>query len=256
MSRYRFWQRFRQRRGFTLVENAIILIVLGVLATIAAPSMTQMLAKIELNQSVVAVQTTFSSAQREAIRAQSGCEVGILENRDPNNDDNLLSPSMVYSECSPVKDSLLSNETIVATNLKPPQTEQSSEGNLVDPNSTSKFVQETYEWCVDHQSHNHEYWDDVCKHFQQKPSLEFAQLYYRPDGAVKFWIHSQSSTPSDSSGKMVFYKAGDSKKKPKCLVMSRRLGLLRVGQYSGSLDPTEMTENGACTSDDWDKQNL
>ena len=255
MSRYRFWQRFRQRRGFTLIENAIILILIGVLATIAAPSMTQMLTKIELNKSVVAVQTSFSSAQRQAIRVQRVCEVGILENRDPDNDDKLLSPSIVYSECLPVKDSPLSEETIVATNLKPLQ-EDNGGANLVNPNSTSKIVQGAYEWCVEHESHNHDYWDDVCKHFQQKPSLEFAQLYYRPDGAVKFWIHSQSSTPSDSSGKMVFYKAGDSKKKPKCLVMSRRLGLLRVGQYSGSLDPTEMTENGACTSDDWDKQNL
>ena len=255
MDRYRFWQRSRKSRGFTLIENAIILILIGVLATIAAPSMTQMLAKIELNKSVVSVQTSFSSAQRQAIRVQSGCEVGILENRDPNNDDKRLSPSIVYSECLPVKDSPLSEETIVATNLQS-LPEENGDGTLVNPNSTSKVVQEAYEWCVKHESHNHEYWDDVCLSFQEQPALKFAQMFYRPDGAVKFGIHSQSSAPTDSSGKMVFYHEGDSKKKPRCLVISRRLGLMRVGQYSGSLDPTEMTEKGACTSEDWDKQTL
>ena len=244
-----------RRLGFTLIENTIILVLVGVLSAIAAPSFTDMLAGIELNKSVAEVQTSFSAAQRQAIRNQTGCEVGILDNKDPNNDDKSVTPSVVYGECLPTKDALLSKQTIVATNILPLTQASTQPGELVAPDSSSWLIQEAYKWCVKHESHGHDYWDKYCKGFQQQSSaVKFASMIYRPDGAASFNIQTQAQFPSDPSGKMVFYREGKSRKKPKCMVISRRLGLIRKGFYSGSMAPTEMTESGICETESWDKQ--
>ena len=255
MRQYRLWIKSLKQKGFTLLENSIILVLIGVFAAMAAPSMSQMLVNAELKKSIAEVQVTFSSAQRQSIRSREGCEVGILENRDPDNDEKNTAPSLVYGECLPTLDSPLSEKTVVATNLKPlPQETTASTGTLVDPNSSSKFVQDTYEWCVDHESHGHDYWEKVCSYFQQKAPVKFAQMLYRPDGAVNFSVDSTSNYPVDPSAKLVFYNEGNSRKKPQCMVISRRLGLTRRGSYTGPLGPAEMTERGSCNTDSWDKQ--
>ncbi|NJN24204.1 MAG: hypothetical protein HC810_07155 [Acaryochloridaceae cyanobacterium RL_2_7] len=95
----------------------------------------------------------------------------------------------------------------------------------------------------------------MCNGFQQKKSAaKFANLIYRPDGAVSFQIQSNVTLPSDPSGKMVFYREGDSRNKPKCMVISRRLGLIRKGYYSGLMSANEMTNSGICETEGWDKQ--
>ena len=253
MYRYRLWLRSLRPRGFTLIENAIILVLIGVLAAVAAPSFGQMLAKVELNKSVAAAQTSFSTAQRQAIRTRASCEVGILENRDVANVERAQTSSMVYGECLPGSDTALAEQTIVATNLTA-LPDLSGAGGLVAPNDPSKWEKEAYQWCVDHESHGHDYWDAACRHFHHNNSNRVVQMAYRPDGSVNFGIMSQAAYPIDPSGKMVFYNEGDAEKHQRCMVISRRLGLIRVGHYSGSLDPEQMTDQGTCQTDSWDQQ--
>ncbi|NJN23235.1 MAG: hypothetical protein HC810_00950 [Acaryochloridaceae cyanobacterium RL_2_7] len=45
-------------------------------------------------------------------------------------------------------------------------------------------------------------------------------------------------------------------KRPKvrCLVISRRIGLTRIGYYQGGLSPQEITNEGQCKTLEWDQQ--
>ena len=53
---------------------------------------------------------------------------------------------------------------------------------------------------------------------------------------------------------MLFYKEGDFRSRPKCIVISLRLELLRKGLHVGFINLSEMTENGSFTTDSWDQQ--
>ena len=246
MDQYRLWIKSLSQRGFTLIENILILVLIGVFTVIAAPNMSQMLAKIELNKSVVAVQTHFASAQREAIRTKEGCEVGLLENQDPANEENSLAPLVGYGECMPENFSALSEKAIVATNLTTPVP--------VTPNVPSEISKKTEVWCSQHEA-KHKKWEEFCAQ-PQEISSNFAQMFYNLEGGATFRVLSTSKYPIDPTGKFVFYNPGNSDPHPPCLLISNRFGLVRKGSYSGSLDANAMTESGVCKTDDWEKQTL
>lgn len=55
-------------------------------------------------------------------------------------------------------------------------------------------------------------------------------------------------TPTDPSGKIVFYLPDNSISEKKCLAISNTLGLTRSGKYSGSLANHNITDTGICTA--------
>ena len=118
MHRYNPLSRLRNQ-GFTLIESLIIVFVIGVVAVIATPSFGQMLDSYKLEQSAAEVRVTLSAAQRQAIRNGASCEVGVLMNQDSTNENKVLSPSMMYTECVEGSDEVLPENTIVVSNLKP-----------------------------------------------------------------------------------------------------------------------------------------
>lgn len=64
-------------RGFTLIETLIIVVIIGILSAIAAPSFLGMLNRNKVNAALVQVQGALREAQREAIRRNKSCTVTL-----------------------------------------------------------------------------------------------------------------------------------------------------------------------------------
>ncbi|MBW4641191.1 MAG: prepilin-type N-terminal cleavage/methylation domain-containing protein [Gloeocapsa sp. UFS-A4-WI-NPMV-4B04] len=67
----------KNNQGFTLIETLTILIIIGILSAIAAPSFLGMLNRNKVNNALSEVQGAFQEAQREAIRRSKNCTVVI-----------------------------------------------------------------------------------------------------------------------------------------------------------------------------------
>ena len=64
-------------RGFTLIELAVVLIIIGVIAAIAAPSLIGLLNRYRVNQATEILVGAIKEAQRQAIRQGKLCRVNI-----------------------------------------------------------------------------------------------------------------------------------------------------------------------------------
>ncbi len=64
-------------KGFTLIETLIIVVIIGILSAIAAPSFLSMFNKNKVNNALVQVRGALQEAQREAIRRSRRCQVGL-----------------------------------------------------------------------------------------------------------------------------------------------------------------------------------
>jgi len=89
----------KNNRGFTLIENLIILVILGVLTAITVPSIVGVYNRQQLNYSVNLVRGALQEAQREAMRQGKQCSVEIKSTMLTSPDGCLLSnrelPSVV-----------------------------------------------------------------------------------------------------------------------------------------------------------------
>ena len=155
--------------------------------------------------------------------------------------------------------------TIVVSNLKPLDVvEAELKGTTTgfkfkDESTISKQDEGLYKWCVDHEDHaaeKHPYWPDYCLQFKSNSTepQNLAQVSYNATGGVNFRINSALATPIDPSGKIVLYNENRARNKKKCLVISRRLGLTRLGNYSGGLDAESISDDGVCRVQDWTEQ--
>lgn len=67
----------RSDQGFTLIESLIIVLVIGILAAIAAPSFLATLNRSRVNDGLALVEGALKEAQREAIKKSKNCTVNI-----------------------------------------------------------------------------------------------------------------------------------------------------------------------------------
>ena len=258
-----------QTRGFTLTESLIIVAVVGIIAVIAAPSFGGLLDSVRLNQTITEIRVSLSSAQRQAIRKGDVCDVGVMINHPESETVQTNFPSELYTDCSPSEEQTFSNKIRVTSNIKPlgliaSDIEFSDEGkNKKDKDKKDKDDKESKKaaknaaWCEKHKTHNHKNWDKKCSGSQtgQGEPINFSEASFSPDGHLNFYIQKGSNTiASDSSGKIVIYNLGKETNSKKCIAISRRLGLTRLGNYKGKLDSVSITEDGICTSIAWDKQ--
>lgn len=97
-------------QGFTLIEMLVILIIVGILSTISAPSFLGMLNRAKVNNALAQVRGALQEAQREAMRKSKSCSV-IL--------DTTSIPNKVTGSCLVTGDRTLPSGVALQTDISP-----------------------------------------------------------------------------------------------------------------------------------------
>ncbi len=158
-------------QGFTLIETTIIVVIVGILSAIAAPSFLGMLNRNKVNDALVQVRGALQEAQREAMRKSKSCSVTI------NTTNKKVTGPCLVTGARALPDGV---EIATTTNINNNQIQFSYKGTI---------------------------------------------------------------TLSDA-GTVVMFNSNTSQKK--CLVISKPLGIIRVGNYSGATSADSTISNNSC----------
>ena len=79
-------------------------------------------------------------------------------------------------------------------------------------------------------------------------------LAFGTQGSIDYDLQHRDPTSTSSTGTIIARRSIRPNGKKKCIAISRRIGLTRIGHYHGGLTPDEITENGQCTAVDWSQQ--
>lgn len=218
--RSRKWYRRLQQRGFTLIEVLVIVMVIGILGVVSAPSFGSLLDSIKVNQSVTDLKTALQDSQRQAIRKNQVCAAQLpnvgRDNSGKGSKTGSKKRQMVEGNCLTSGSPEQPDNVTLVSNLK------SVVPSL--PSDTSDKVVEVK--------------------FGAQGSAEFSILTRVVAPAI----------PKDPSAKVIAYVADKPQVQKKCVAISSTLGLTRIGTYSGSTDPASITDQGVCTALDWKYQ--
>jgi type II secretory pathway pseudopilin PulG len=225
------WRSRKQRLrfypwGFTLIEMLIIIMVVGILAAIAAPSFAGLFDSIKVNQTVTELRSTLQETQRQAIRANKTCESQVTNmnsdedekgnNGHHNGNNKKESPRTVQGNCLASGEHTLPEGVDMATNIQ----------TAASPGATP-------------------------------PSPDTTTIRFVPSGSAEFTVLTTvplPGLPSDPTGKVVAYISGKDQVQKKCIAVSNTLGLTRIGTYTGDTAPAAMTDGGTCSALDWKQQ--
>lgn len=264
--------------GFTLIEKMVIVAILGIVASISAPGVWGMLNRARLKQTVAEVRTALNETQREAIRGNKVCTVTL----------NFVD-GKVTGSCLKTGDRNLASEISIATNLtndgSSPLTSQKGRviadsqivqgvSNGVSPSlialsdlteqaeraSNAGMVVQVISPC---QPLNSGKCMQVAGDFvgdEDSPGTSKSGVSYDIPirfgvlGNPDFSIVSNGNSPTDPSGKIVFFFPDDAQGTKRCIAISNTLGLTRVGTYTGEMTPLAITTTGRCIAEKWDQQ--
>jgi type II secretory pathway pseudopilin PulG len=252
MQRQKRWK--LTQLGFTLLETLIIVVVLGVLTTIAAPSLMSLMDGVKINQTITEVRGTLQEGQRQAIRNNKPCIVSLSfspsgdgsqdddddnSGSDKNNGSNQgnkngidnnsgnghTNPSSPALPPTPPSTPLPITTTQCPTTTEPEVPSGVDVASNISPAATTR--------------------DDVAVTFGIYGSAEFGVVGQMP---------GTTTGVRDPSGKIVAYIPTRQNVQKKCIAISNTLGLTRVGNYTGGVTPEEITQGGVCTALDWTTQ--
>lgn len=221
--------RRRHQRGFTLIETLIVIALVGILASVAAPSFASLLDSMKVDQTINEIRMALQDTQRQAIRTSQVCVVQVPTTGNSPNASPLpkwlqdliakyfpagsSGSKKISGNCLTSGSPELSDAVNLASNLQTAQSAASSSGSVV--------------------------------------------VQYSPLGSADFAISSAvtpPATPVDPTGKVVAFIASKPQVKKKCVAISSNLGLTRIGVYTGSTNPKDITDTGVCSALDWKQQ--
>jgi type II secretory pathway pseudopilin PulG len=104
-----------QQWGFTIIEVLVIVVVAGVLAAAAGPSLTGLFDTIKVNQTVAELRISLQETQRQAIRKNQSCEFALT----PNASSHKKKKAKVSGNCLLSGEPDLPEGVSVETNVKP-----------------------------------------------------------------------------------------------------------------------------------------
>lgn len=267
--------------GFTLIEKMVIVAILGIVASISAPGVWGMLNRVKLKQTVAEVRTALNETQREAIRGNKVCTVTLnfvegkvtgscLKTGDRNlaseisiatNLTNDGSSPLISQKGRIIADSQIiqgvSNgvsPSLIALSNSPEHGERASKAGMVvqvispcQPLSSGQCLQIASDFVGD---------EDIQKAPGTSNSVAAYDIPIRFGvlGNPDFSIVSDGNSPTDPSGKIVFFFPDDAQGTKRCIAISNTLGLTRVGTYTGEMTPLAITTTGRCIAEKWDQQ--
>lgn len=264
--------------GFTLIEKMVIVAILGIVASISAPGVWGMLNRARLKQTVAEVRTALNETQREAIRGNKVCTVTL----------NFVD-GKVTGSCLKTGDRNLASEISIATNLtndgSSPLTSQKGRviadsqivqgvSNGVSPSlialsdlveqaeraSNAGMVVQVISPCQPLNSGKcvrvaGDFVGDEDSPGTSKSGVSYdIPIRFGVLGNPDFSIVSNGNSPTDPSGKIVFFFPDDAQGTKRCIAISNTLGLTRVGTYTGEMTPLAITTTGRCIAEKWDQQ--
>lgn len=264
--------------GFTLIEKMVIVAILGIVASISAPGVWGMLNRAKLKQTVAEVRTALNETQREAIRGNKVCTVTL----------NFVE-GKVTGSCLKTGDRNLASEISIATNLtndgSNPLTSQKS--RVISDSQIVQGVSNGVSPSLIALSDSPEHGDRAshagmvvqvispCRPLSSGQCVQLAGDFVGDEdspgtsssvvsydipirfgvlGNPDFSIVSDGSSPTDPSGKIVFFFPDNTQGTKRCIAISNTLGLTRVGTYTGEMTPLAITTTGRCIAEKWDQQ--
>lgn len=264
--------------GFTLIEKMVIVAILGIVASISAPGVWGMLNRARLKQTVAEVRTALNETQREAIRGNKVCTVTLnfvdgkvtgscLKTGDRNLASEIsIATNLTNDGSSPLtsqKGRVIADSQIVqgvSNGVSPSlialsdlseQAEQASNAGMVvqvispcQPLNSGQCVQVAGDFVGDEDSPG-----------TSKSGVSYdIPIRFGVLGNPDFSIVSNGNSPTDPSGKIVFFFPDDAQGTKRCIAISNTLGLTRVGTYTGEMTPLAITTTGRCIAEKWDQQ--
>ncbi|MGR3274388.1 pilus assembly FimT family protein [Acaryochloris marina NIES-2412] len=264
--------------GFTLIEKMVIVAILGIVASISAPGVWGMLNRARLKQTVAEVRTALNETQREAIRGNKVCTVTLnfvdgkvtgscLKTGDRNLASEIsIATNLTNDGSSPLtsqKGRVIADSQIVqgvSNGVSPSlialsdlaeQAERTSNAGMVvqvispcQPLNSGKCVQVAGDFVGDEDSPG-----------TSKSGVSYdIPIRFGVLGNPDFSIVSNGNSPTDPSGKIVFFFPDDAQGTKRCIAISNTLGLTRVGTYTGEMTPLAITTTGRCIAEKWDQQ--
>lgn len=236
-------RRFKwSQKGFTLIETLIIVVVMGVLTAIATPSLMSVMDSAKINQTIAEVRGTLQEGQRQAIRNNQPCTVGLFLSDGTKTDDKSNNGNRGIGNGN-------------GTGNKPsgtPSTVTPPSPTVETPSSTSVQTQ-----CPISQEPEVKSGVGLTSNIAKTTSSsDEVAISFGIYGSAEFAVVGtpQSTNAGDPSGKMVAYIPEKQNVQKKCIAISNTLGLTRVGDYAGGITPEEITSGGVCTALDWTTQ--
>ncbi|ABW30767.1 type II secretion system protein [Acaryochloris marina] len=260
--------------GFTLPEKMVICCLIGIAAAASAPSLMASMNRAKVKQTMAEVRSALNETQREAIKGNKICTLTLnfvegkitgpcLKSGDRTLDadvaivTNLTDPSSseALDEGQPV---LIGSDVQLSLGLSDGESVSqiamaASPENTVNDSKAGMVVQ-----IIAHHKNGNGNKEGGTQGSDNPPNSSASSasipIKYGVLGNPEFAIVSAQQTPTDPTGKIVFYNPQDSQVTKRCIAISNTLGLTRIGTYQGDLKPTSITDSGRCTAENWEEQ--